>query len=113
LIQAQMPIRPGESADQAGLRLERLLDASLPNRRERETWRRRQVMVGRTGALDWPGQTWRDRPAVDRGNGVYLAGDMVAAPGLLSEVAWASGVEAGGLALAAAGAGRAELRRVA
>jgi hypothetical protein len=113
LIQAQMPIRPGESADQAGLRLDRLLDASLPNRSERETWRRRQVMVGRTGALDWPGQTWRDRPAVDRGGGIYLAGDMVAAPGLLSEVAWASAVEAGTLALAAAGAGRTELRRVA
>ena len=52
-------------------------------------------MDGRTGALDLPGTTWRDRPAVDRGEGVYLAGDCVAAPGLLSEVAWASGVEAG------------------
>jgi hypothetical protein len=38
---------------------------------------------------------------------------MVAAPGLLSEVAWASGVEAGELAVAATGAGRTELRRVA
>jgi phytoene dehydrogenase-like protein len=113
LVQAQMPVRPGESADQAGLRLERLLDASLPNRRERQTWHRRQVMLARTGALDRPGQTWRDRPAVDRGNGAYLAGDMVAAPGLLSEVAWASGVEAGELALVAADAGRTELRRVA
>ncbi len=113
LIQAQVPVRPGESADQATLRLERLLDASLPRRSERETWRRRQVMQGRTGALDLPGQTWRDRPAVDRGDGVYLAGDMVAAPGLLSEVAWASGVEASQLALGASGIGRAELRRVA
>ena len=56
-------------------------------------------MDGRTGALDPPGQTWRDRPAVDRGGGVLLAGDWVAAPGLLSEVAWASAVEAGRLAL--------------
>ena len=51
-------------------------------------------MLGRSGALDPPGTTWRDRPAVHRGDGVFLAGDMVAAPGLLSEVAWASGVEA-------------------
>jgi hypothetical protein len=94
LVQAQMPIRPDESADQAGMRLERLLDMSLPDWRERETWRRRIVMDGRSGALDMPGQTWRDRPAVDRGNGVFVAGDMMAAPGLLSEVAWASGREA-------------------
>jgi phytoene dehydrogenase-like protein len=113
LIQAQIPVRPGESADQAALRLERLLDASLPNRRERETWRRRQVMRARTGALDFPGRTWRDRPAVDRGDGIFLAGDMVAAPGLLSEVAWASAVEAARLALEAAGTGRRALKRVA
>lgn len=94
LVQAQMPIRPGESTEGAAGRLERLLDASLPDWRERETWRRRQVMEGRTGPLDRPGQTWRDRPAIDRGGGVFLAGDMVAAPGLLSEVSWASAVEA-------------------
>jgi phytoene dehydrogenase-like protein len=113
LVQAQVPVRPGESADQAALRLERLLDASLPSRRERETWRRRQVMKGRTGALDLPGQTWRDRPVVDRGGGIFLAGDMAAAPGLLSEVAWASGVEASRLALGAVNAGKPELKRVA
>jgi phytoene dehydrogenase-like protein len=98
LVQAQMPVRPGESAEAAAARLERLLDASLPDWRQRETWRRRQVMEGRTGPLDRPGKTWQDRPAVDRGNGVFLAGDMVAAPGLLSEVSWASAVEASRLA---------------
>jgi phytoene dehydrogenase-like protein len=113
LVQAQMPIRPEESVDQAALRLERLLDASLPDRTQRQTWHRRQVMEGRTGPLDHPGKTWRDRPAVDRGDGVYLAGDMAAAPGLLSEVAWASGVEAGRLAAASAGVGRPALKRVA
>ncbi len=102
LIQAQMPIRPGESPDAAGNRLERLLDASFVDWRERERWRRRQVMTKRTGALDPPGKTWRDRPAIDRGGGVFLAGDMVAAPGCLSEIAWASAVEAGELALSAA-----------
>jgi NAD(P)-binding Rossmann-like domain len=100
LIQAQMPIRPGESVDSAAGRLEALLDASFSGWRERETWRRRQVMTGRTGALDPPGKTWRDRPAIDRGGGVFVAGDMVAAPGCLSEIAWASAVEASRLALA-------------
>jgi phytoene dehydrogenase-like protein len=101
LMQAQMPIRPGESAAAATQRLEQLLDASYHGWRERETWRRRQVMDGRTGALDPPGKTWRDRPAIDRGNGVFLAGDMAAAPGCLSEIAWGSAVEAARLAVAA------------
>jgi len=112
LIQAQMPIRPDENADAAAARLDALLDLSFPDRAARTTWHRRLVMDGRSGALDPPGQTWRDRPAVDRGGGVLLAGDWVAAPGLLSEVAWASAVEAGRLALAAA-ATRPSLRRVA
>jgi len=113
LVQAQMPVRPGEDTEQAALRLDRLLDASLPGWRERETWRRRQVMDGRSGPLDRPGLSWRDRPAVDRGDGVFLAGDMVAAPGLLSEVAWASAVAASRLALEAAKSGRPQLRKVA
>jgi len=104
LIQAQMPIRPDEPPEAAAHRLEELLDASLADWRARERWRRRQVMTGRTGALDPPGRTWRDRPAIDRGGGVFLAGDMVAAPGCLSEIAWASAVGAAELALAAVGA---------
>jgi phytoene dehydrogenase-like protein len=95
LVQAQMPIRPDESVDDAALRLERLLDASLDEWRERVTWRRRQVMSGRSGALDLPGSTWRDRPAVDRGDGVFLCGDQVAADGCLAEVAFASAIDAG------------------
>jgi hypothetical protein len=47
-----------------------------------------------TGALDLPGTAWRDRPQVDRGNGVYLVGDMVAAPGLLTEVSFNSALAA-------------------
>jgi NAD(P)-binding Rossmann-like domain len=113
LIQSQMPIRPHESAEQAALRLERLLDLALVDWRARETWRRRQVMDERSGALDMPGSTWRDRPAIDRGSDVFLAGDMVAAPGLLSEVSWASAIEASRLALIAASTRRPRLREVA
>jgi hypothetical protein len=114
LVQAQMPIRPSESADQAGLRLERLLDLGLVDWRERETWRRRQVMDARSGALDMPGASWRDRPSVDRGDGVFVAGDMMAAPGLLAEVSWASAVEASKLAVQALDrASRPRLREVA
>jgi phytoene dehydrogenase-like protein len=113
LIQAQLPVRPGESTEAAALRLDRLLDAALPDWREREAWRRRQTMDARTGPLDYPGNSWRDRPAIDRGDGVFLAGDMVAAPGLLSEVSWASAVEASRLALEAARSSQPQLRRVA
>jgi phytoene dehydrogenase-like protein len=99
LIQAQMPIRPDETADQAGARLEHLLDLSFEDWRDRVTWRRRQVMDGRSGALDLPGSTWRDRPAIDRGDGVVLCGDQVAAPGCLAEVSFASAIDAGTLAV--------------
>ena len=68
------------------------------------------VMDGRTGALDLPGSTWRDRPAIDRGEGVLPGRRLVAAPGLLSEVAWASGVRASGSAVAAAAPSTTALR---
>ncbi|MDX2620906.1 hypothetical protein PV356_15450, partial [Streptomyces sp. WI03-5b] len=82
-----------------GRRAEDLLDLGFPGWRDRTTWRREALASGRTGAVDGPGTTWRDRPAVDRGDGILLAGDQVAAPGLLSEVAFNSGMEAALLAL--------------
>jgi phytoene dehydrogenase-like protein len=94
LVQAQMPLRPGEGSPEGLRRLERLLELGYPGWRERLAWRRHGMANGRTGALDLPGRTWRDRPAVDRGDGVFLAGDMVAAPGLLSEVAFHSALDA-------------------
>jgi phytoene dehydrogenase-like protein len=99
LVQAQMPIRPGDTTEDAVARLEQLLDASLEEWRQRVTWRRRQVMDGRSGALDHPGSSWRDRPAIDRGDGVYLCGDQVAAPGCLAEVSFASAIQAATLAV--------------
>jgi hypothetical protein len=113
LVQAQMPIRPGESTDLAAVRLERFLDLGIQDWRARETWRRRQVMDARSGALDMPGSSWRERPAIDRGDGVFLAGDMVAAEGMLAEVSWASALEASRLALRAASTMRPKLREVA
>ena len=70
-------------------------------------------MDRRSGALDMPGYSWRDRPAIDRGDSVFLAGDMVAAPGLLSEVSWASAIEASRLALQSTGTAHPRLHKVA
>ncbi|MER6073781.1 NAD(P)-binding protein [Streptomyces sp. NPDC001817] len=99
LIQGQVPIGPGESRADGVARAEDLLDLGFPGWRERLTWRRAAVADGRTGALDLPGSSWRDRPAVDRGDGVHLAGDQVAAPGVLSEVSFNSAVSAVALIL--------------
>ncbi|WP_017588389.1 FAD-dependent oxidoreductase [Nocardiopsis ganjiahuensis] len=98
LVQAQLPVRPGESRAEATARMEAFLDLALDGWRARGTWRRDQVARGRTGAVDLPGTTWRERPAIDRGGGVYLVGDSVAAPGMLGEVAVTSAVRAAELA---------------
>ncbi|GAA3134059.1 NAD(P)-binding protein [Streptomyces rectiviolaceus] len=99
LIQGQIPLSPEESKADGVARADHLLDLGFPDWRDRLVWRRTSVSNGRTGAVDLPGTTWRDRPAIDRGDGVYLAGDQVAAPGLLSEVSFNSALEAVTLAL--------------
>ncbi|MER5753049.1 FAD-dependent oxidoreductase [Streptomyces sp. NPDC002088] len=99
LLQGQIPLAPRESRADGITRAEHLLDLAFTGWRERVTWRREAVAGGRTGAVDLPGTSWRDRPAVDRGDGVYLAGDQVAAPGVLSEVSFNSAVTAVSLAL--------------
>ncbi|NGO42855.1 NAD(P)-binding protein [Streptomyces ureilyticus] len=98
LIQGQIPIAPHESRAVGIARAEELLDLAFPGWRERVTWRSEAIADGRTGAVDFPGTSWRDRPAVDRGDGVYLAGDQVAAPGVLSEVSFNSALTAVSLA---------------
>ncbi|MGC5011667.1 NAD(P)-binding protein [Streptosporangium sp. DT93] len=103
LVQLQMPMRADETKEGAIARAERVADLGLPGWRERTTWRREATCNGRTGALDLPGTTWRDRPAIERGNGVWLAGDSVAAPGLLSEVSSHSALAAAASALRAVG----------
>ncbi|MFE1550868.1 NAD(P)-binding protein [Streptomyces sp. NPDC058718] len=99
LVQAQLPIGPGESKADGIAHAERLLDRGFPGWRERTVWLRESVSQGRTGAVDRPGTTWRDRPAIDRGDGVYLVGDQVAAPGVLSEVSFSSAIEAVSMAV--------------
>ncbi|WP_331742275.1 FAD-dependent oxidoreductase (plasmid) [Streptomyces sp. NBC_00876] len=101
LFQGAMPIRPGENKAQAIARLEKLFDLTTPGWQDRTLWRREGVSRGRTGALDLPGLSWRDRPAVDRGDGIYLIGDSVAAPGILAETSINSGLRAAELAVRA------------
>ncbi|MET8172297.1 NAD(P)-binding protein [Streptomyces clavifer] len=103
LVQGQIPLAPDAPRAEAVHRAEQLLDLGFPGWRDRTTWRRDSLAAGRTGAVDRPGTTWRDRPAIDRGDGILLAGDQVAAPGLLSEVSFNSGIEAAALALARIG----------
>ncbi|MFD7968604.1 NAD(P)-binding protein [Streptomyces clavifer] len=103
LVQGQIPLAPDAPRAEALHRAEQLLDLGFPGWRDRTTWRRDSLAAGRTGAVDRPGTTWHDRPAIDRGDGILLAGDQVAAPGLLSEVSFNSGIEAAALALARIG----------
>ncbi len=97
-VQIQLPFPDGEDHAVTVARLEGLADLGLPGWRDRVVHRRDAVARGRTGAVDPPGTTWRDRPAIERGDQLFLVGDQVAAPGLLSEVSFTSGVRAGRLA---------------
>ncbi|WP_369206341.1 NAD(P)-binding protein [Streptomyces sp. PU-14G] len=99
LIQAQFPMAPDEPRAAALTRGEQLLDLGFAGWRDRVVRRTEATADGRTGAVDLPGTSWRDRPAIDRGDGRYLVGDQVAAPGVLSEVSFASAWEAVRLAL--------------
>ena len=94
LIQAQVGLKPDETLDEAVVRAERLLDAGWRDWRPRETWRRRLKVADDSGAVDLPGTSWRDRPAVDRGHDVHVVSDMSAAPGHLAEVPHAAALAA-------------------
>ncbi|OBF63520.1 FAD-dependent oxidoreductase [Mycobacterium sp. 852002-51971_SCH5477799-a] len=101
LYQLQMPVRASEPHAQAHRRLESLADQAVPNWRDRTTFHRTAVAKDRTGALDLPGLSWRDRPAIERGDDVYLVGDMVAAPGMRAEISINSALTAAAAATAA------------
>jgi phytoene dehydrogenase-like protein len=95
LIQIAAACAPGERKTDAERRVQRLLDQSWPGWRAAVQWRRSSVRTHCTGAIDLPGTTWRDRPAVSRGTTLAVATDQSAAPGLLAE----TGITAAQLAI--------------
>jgi hypothetical protein len=86
LIQIAAACAPHERKADAERRVQRLLDQSWPGWRTAVQWQRSAVRVHCTGAIDMPGTTWHDRPAVRRSNTLTVATDQSAAPGLLAEV---------------------------
>jgi phytoene dehydrogenase-like protein len=94
LVQTQAGMRPDETLDAAVARLEALIGTGLPAWRDRETWRRRARVQDESGALDLPGRSWRDRPVIRQGAGLWLVNDFVAKPGLLSEVSHRAALDA-------------------
>ena len=72
-----------------------LLDQAWPGWRAAVQFHRSALRTDCTGAIDLPGTTWHDRPAVRRGATLTVATDQSAAPGLLAEV----GIAAAQLAL--------------
>lgn len=90
LIQISAACAPAERKTDAERRVHRLLDQSWPGWRAAERWRRSSVRTHCTGAIDLPGTTWHDRPAVSRGTTLTVATDQSAAPGLLTETGTAA-----------------------
>jgi phytoene dehydrogenase-like protein len=86
LIQIAAACAPRERKTDAERRVQRLLDQSWPGWRAAVQWHRSAMRTHCTGAIDPPGTTWHDRPAVSRGNTLTVATDQSAAPGLLAEV---------------------------
>jgi phytoene dehydrogenase-like protein len=90
LIQIAAACAPRERKADAERRVHRLLDQTWPGWRAAVRWQRGSVRTRCTGAVDLPGTTWRDRPAIRRSNTLAVATDQSAAPGLLAEAAIAA-----------------------
>jgi phytoene dehydrogenase-like protein len=95
LIQITAACARGERKADAECRVQSLLDQAWPGWRAAVRWHRSALRTDCTGAIDLPGTTWHDRPAVSRGATLTVATDQSAAPGLLAEV----GIAAAQLAL--------------
>ena len=87
LIQIAAACSPRERKTDAERRVQGLLDQAWPGWRGAVRWQRSSVRTHCTGAIDLPGTTWRDRPAISRGTTLAVATDQSAAPGLLAEAA--------------------------
>jgi phytoene dehydrogenase-like protein len=85
LIQIAAACSPRERKADAERRVHRLLDQSWPGWRAAVRWQRSCLRTNCTGAIDLPGTTWRDRPAISRSSTLAVATDQSAAPGLLAE----------------------------
>ena len=85
LIQIAAACSPRERKTDAERRVQRLLGQAWPGWRGAVRWQRSSVHTHCTGAIDLPGTTWRDRPAISRSNTLAIATDQSAAPGLLAE----------------------------
>jgi phytoene dehydrogenase-like protein len=86
LIQIAAACSPRERKNDAERRVHRLLDQSWPGWRAAVRWQRSCLRTNCTGAVDLPGTTWRDRPAISRSDTLAVATDQSAATGLLAEV---------------------------
>lgn len=95
LIEIMGACQPHERKGHVQARIDRLLDQVAPGWRGQLRWSRRSQLADATGALDLPGCDWNARPSICQQSGIFIAGDYVAAPGLLSEVSFASGRHAG------------------
>lgn len=93
LIEAATGFAPSETLDAAVRRIEHFLDLAFGTWREHEAWRKVRSFDMGAGAVDLPGHTWRDRPAIRYGEGIFVAGDWVSAPGILSDVAFNSAIQ--------------------
>jgi phytoene dehydrogenase-like protein len=87
LIQITAACSPRERKADAERRVHRLLDQAWPGWRAAVRWQQSCVRTHCTGAIDLPGTTWRDRPAISRSHTLAVATDQSAAPGLLAEAA--------------------------
>ncbi len=83
-----------ETLDASIDRIRASLEVVYPGLNDGLDWSRRFDGSGRAAPSQAPGTSWRDRPGIDRGEGRFLVGDHVAAPGFLSEVSVVSAVTA-------------------
>ncbi|MET7334744.1 FAD-dependent oxidoreductase [Nonomuraea sp. NPDC005650] len=86
LLQISAACAPDERKADAERRVHRLLDQCWPGWPAAVQWQRSALRTHCTGAVDLPGTTWHDRPAISRGGTLTVATDQSAAPGLLAEV---------------------------
>ncbi|MDR0358810.1 MAG: FAD-dependent oxidoreductase, partial [bacterium] len=93
LLQCCAGLRPGERTAGAHRRIQRVLDVAYPDWSDRAVFDR-PYLIASPGARDPVGSNWRARPAIDRGDGVLLAGDWVAAEGFLAGVCFTSAAAA-------------------